>query len=62
MNDEKGTPMKTFMMLFGLAVVFAGGTACFVAPPLKAPAPETDSEACAGLGGDARRKCEERQP
>jgi hypothetical protein len=53
--------MKTFMMLVGLAVVFAGGTACFLAPPLKAPPAETESEACVGLGGEARRNCEARQ-
>ena len=54
--------MKTFTMLCGLAVVFAGGTACFLTPPLKAPPPETGSQACVGLGGEARRNCEERQP
>jgi len=54
--------MKTFMMLFGLAVVFAGGTACFLAPPLQAPPAETEDEACVGLGGAARRSCEQRQP
>lgn len=53
--------MKNVMMLFGLAVVFAGGTACFLAPPQKAPPAATESEACAGLGGEARRDCEQRQ-
>ncbi|MGD9603492.1 MAG: hypothetical protein AB7O21_17255 [Gammaproteobacteria bacterium] len=54
--------MKMLMMLLGLAVVFAGGTACFLAPPLKAPPPETGNEACAGLGGEAKRNCEQREP
>jgi hypothetical protein len=53
--------MKNFLMLCGLAIVFAGGTACFLAPPLKAPPAETGPEACAGLGGEARRNCEQRQ-
>lgn len=53
--------MKNFLMLVGLAVVFAGGTACFVMPPKEAPPAETEIEACAGLAGEARRNCEQRE-
>jgi len=53
--------MRTLLMLLGLAIVFAGGTACFVMPPSKAPPAETTIEACAGLAGEARRSCEQRQ-
>ena len=52
--------MRNFLMLLGLAVVFAGGTACFVMPPSKAPPAETEIEACAGLAGEAKRSCEQR--
>ena len=53
--------MKTFMMLLGLAAVFAGGTACFIAPPRTAPPADTEIADCAGLAGEAKRRCEQRQ-
>jgi hypothetical protein len=52
--------MKTVLMVLAMAGVFAGGTACFIAPPRSAPPADTGIEACAGLDGEAKRECEAR--
>jgi len=54
--------VKTILMLIGLAVVVASGTACFglFGPPKERPA-GTATEECAGLAGEAKTACEERQ-
>ena len=53
--------MRNFLMLLGLAGVFAAGTACFgLFFPKKSPPESTTVEACAGLEGEARADCERR--
>jgi uncharacterized membrane protein len=53
--------MKTVVMLAGLAAAFAALTACF-GMFSKEPSPaETQVEACAGLSGQAKIDCEQRQ-
>lgn len=52
--------MKTFLMLLGLAGVFAFGTACFGLFDSGKRSPGTTVEACAGLSGDAKADCESR--
>ena len=51
---------KTLVMLFALAGVFAAGTACFGLFS-KDPAAQTTAEECAGLSGQAKVDCEQRQ-
>jgi hypothetical protein len=54
--------MKTIVMLLGLAGVFAAGTACFGLFSSSKPEPsDTTVEACAGLSGQAKIDCEQRQ-
>lgn len=53
---------KTIVMLLGLAGVFAAGTACFgLFSSSSPPPPETTPAACAGLSGQAKTDCEQRQ-
>jgi hypothetical protein len=56
-----GDMVKTILMLIGLAVVVASGTACFglFRPSKDKPAGSTIEE-CAGLSGEAKTTCEER--
>jgi hypothetical protein len=53
---------KTVLMLTGLAGVFAVGTACSgMFSKADDPAPPAAGQACAGLTGQARTDCEQRQ-
>jgi len=53
--------MKTAVMLIGLSAAFAVITACFGLFSKDAPPAETKVEACAGLSGQAKIDCEQRQ-
>jgi uncharacterized membrane protein len=53
--------MKTIVMLIGLAAAFAAITACFGMFSKSPPPAETQVEACAGLSGQAKIDCEQRQ-
>ena len=53
--------IKTTVMLLGLAAVFAAGVACFGLFTRTDPSAQTQSEACAGLSGQAKIDCEKRQ-
>jgi hypothetical protein len=53
--------MKTVVMLIGLAAAFAAITACFGMFSKSPPDAETQIEACAGLSGQAKIDCEQRQ-
>ncbi len=53
--------MKTIEMLIGLAAAFAVMTACFGMFSKSPPPAETRVEACAGLSGQAKIDCEQRQ-
>jgi len=52
--------LKNLLMLCAMAGVFAAGTACFTAPAVAPPA-DPASSACAGLEGEAKRKCEQQR-
>jgi hypothetical protein len=53
--------MKSLLMLLGLAAVFAAITACSGMFSKNPPPAETKVEACAGLSGQAKIDCEQRQ-
>ncbi len=53
--------MKTIAMLIGLAGVFAVIVACAGMFSKSPPPAETQVEACAGLSGQAKIDCEQRQ-
>lgn len=52
---------KTILMLVGLAAVFAAGTACFGIFTRTDSSEASRVEACAGLSGQAKIDCEQRQ-
>jgi hypothetical protein len=53
--------MKTALMLTGLAAVFLTMTACFGLFSKEPPPAESEVPACAGLSGQAKIDCEQRQ-
>ena len=53
--------MKTLVMLVGLAAAFAAITACFGLFSKDPEPAKTQVEACAGLSGQAKIDCEQRQ-
>lgn len=53
--------IKDLSMLLGLAAAFAIGIACFGLSTENEPAAGTTAEKCAGLSGQAKIDCEQRQ-
>ena len=53
--------MKTIVMLIGLAGAFAAIVACSGMFSKSPPPAETQVQACAGLSGQAKIDCEQRQ-
>ena len=52
--------MKAYVMLLGLALVFAAGTACFGIFSKSADRAGS-ARSCDGLDGQARRECEQQR-
>jgi hypothetical protein len=54
--------MKSAVMLFGLAAVFASGVACAKLFSSSSPDPAAVPASCAGLTGQAKIDCEKNAP